>query len=166
MIVGYASLSEVIPYLSDRTSGGLNETRIVFGNEPFLYRKGPGNPARTRLSQEISDYWLDEGISIVLSSDILRVREFIAREVVQVRLAPRKRIIHAKIYASSIGASIGSSNFTPKGLEAQSEANVRFQSDELRFHETWDTAEGLWNSAEPYRDDLLALLDLLLQPVT
>lgn len=119
------------------------------------------------LAEEMRDFWMKRGVSVLLSAAVIHARELVERGRVQVRIAPTNRPIHAKMYLSPRAITVGSSNFTPQGLGRQSEANVRFEStEEERYAEARDLAEGLWRRGREYGDELIALLETLLRDVT
>lgn len=106
-------------------------------------------------------------MSVLLSGALIHVRELLTQGTIEVRTAQKRRIVHAKIYATEPAITVGSSNFTQAGLGGQSEANVRFTSEESRrFAEATLLAEGLWSQGVDYRQDLIDLLDALLRSVS
>ncbi len=168
IVTGYASLDKVVDFLALRSQRpGTQDLRIIFGNEPFKPRSSWEAISVKPLADEIRDYWLERGISVLLSAAVLRVRELVIQGLLQVRTGRRRRRLHAKIYVAADTVVLGSSNFTEPGLRTQSEANVRFDTTErARLEEARSLAEGLWNAGEDYSDGFLKLLDALLRAVT
>lgn len=166
MVVGYASLDQIIEFLVKRLSQPTH-IKLLFGWEPFDTRKSNFKSQGQSMADEVRDYWLSRGVSVTLSGTIIQVSELIKHEQVEVRLAPRNRPIHAKIYIGEHSAILGSSNFTLNGLKKQSEANARFsrQGASTRYREARDLAEGLWAYGQDYKEDLLSLLEALLKQV-
>ncbi len=167
LVVGYASLSQVIEFLASRAPEGPEPIRLLFGAEPFLSDAARARIPAPDMAEEMRDFWMRRGVSVLLSGAVLHARTLVERGRVQVRIARPSRPIHAKIYLSAEAVTIGSSNFTPPGLRLQSEANVRFvAAEEERYAEARDLAEGLWRRGEDYGDELIGLLDSLLRDVT
>jgi hypothetical protein len=167
LVVGYASLAKVIELLAKCRHAGPEPMRLLFGAEPFLSDAARARIPAPDLAEEMADFWMKNGVSVLLSGHVLHARQLIAQGRVQVRLAPSDRPIHAKVYLSSKAVTIGSSNFTPPGLGRQSEANVRFEPSEgERYAEAQDLAEGLWSRGDEYGNELIKLLDTLLKHVT
>jgi hypothetical protein len=164
--VGYASLAEVIRFLSRRQLAfGL--TRIMFGNEPFEPQRANLRASRRRLADEVRDFWLSRGVSIMLAADVLHATEALTNGLAQVRIAPPQRSHHAKLYVGEDAAILGSSNFTANGLGQQAEANARFTHEEPdRYAGLEAMAEGFWRQGLDYNQELLDLLAKLLKRVT
>ncbi|HYI01145.1 helicase-related protein [Hyalangium sp.] len=167
LVVGYASLAQVIHFLAQCKNDGPEPIRLLFGTEPFLSDAARARIPAPDLGEEMRDFWMTRGVSVLLSGAVLHTRELVERGRVQVRIAPPNRPIHAKIYLSSQAVTVGSSNFTPQGLGRQSEANVRFElTEEERYSEARNLAEGLWRRGREYGNDLIGLLETLLRDVT
>lgn len=166
VVTGYASLDRVIHLLATRDFSNGAALRILFGNEPFAARRDTARITGDRLADEVRDYWLERGISVLRAGDIITAREALVRQPVEARVAPTRRPIHAKMYCTSTAITLGSSNYTANGMGRQAEANARFTPDDGRYHESRELAEGLWDLGADYRDELLALLDALLRAVS
>jgi len=167
LVVGYASLAQVIEFLARSKHDSSEPIRLLFGAEPFLSDAARARIPAPDLAEEMRDFWMRRGVSVLLSGAVLHARELVEQGRVQVRIAPPNRPIHAKVYLSPRAVTIGSSNFTPQGLGRQSEANVRFEpAEEERYAEARDLAEGLWRRGREYGNDLIALLETLLRDVT
>lgn len=70
IVTGYASLDQVIDFLSryaQQRSGKV--LRVVLGSEPFEARARHAGALGTQHSDEIRDYWLEKGISLLHSVD-------------------------------------------------------------------------------------------------
>jgi len=163
LVVGYGSLDEVVRFLAnaDRSPS----MRLLFGNEPFVSQRAR-TTRRARLSEEVRDYWLRRGFSVLLSADIIRVRQLFDEGRLEARIAQR-RTLHAKVYvAQGVSATLGSSNFTAGGMYGHSELNARFEVGDPRYEEAVGFAEALWERGLDYTEELRALLDQLLQAVT
>lgn len=170
IVTGYASLDQVIDFLSRYVQQ--NDTkvlRVVLGAEPFEARKRDFGYPGANHSDEIRDYWLEKGISLLHSAKIITAIEMIKSGRLQCRKAgDNRRKLHAKIYCSSEAATLGSSNFTHNGLYWQMECNARFShaSDKRRHREACDIAENFWSLGVDYSDSLIKLLSELLKVVS
>lgn len=164
VVVGYAALAELIPFLS-RQLGRPRPVRLLFGNEPFTRTRVTWPVASLSLADEVRQYWLEWGISILRSAQVLQAREVIESSQTSVRIAPRRRPLHAKVYLGESAVTIGSSNFTTNGLKYQSEANVRFAAPSARYEDARRLAEGFWRDGVDYKNGLLDLLDAMLKEV-
>ena len=152
IVTGYASLDQVIDFLSRyaQQQGG-KALRVVLGSEPFEARARHAGALGTQHFDEIRDYWLEKGISLLHSAKIITAIEMIKGGRLQCRKAgDNRRKLHAKIYCSTEAATIGSSNFTRNGLYWQMECNARFSqaSDKRRHREACDVAENFWSIGE------------------
>ncbi len=167
VITGYASLDRVVRFLDQRDFAMQSRVRLMFGNEPY-YSPGKSYPIGSKsLADEIRDYWLSHGFSIMLSGALMRVQQIVREQLVQVRIATRKRPVHAKIYCGDRAVTVGSSNYSERGLKSQSEGNVRFEREDIvRYSEGAQLAEGIWSSGEDYRTELLKLLERLFKPAS
>src|SRR5688572_22413072 len=121
-----------------------------------------------RLSQDVIDYWTNQGISLLLSGEIIEVAEGIRAGRIEARISSNThRPIHAKIYRADDAVTVGSSNFSRSGMELQIEANTRFtRAEERRFEEATQLAEHIWEGGRQFTADLLDLLGLLLHRVS
>jgi superfamily II DNA or RNA helicase len=163
IICGYASLDRCIDFIANSTS---SDIKILFGNEPFLSQRGQYS-IRQRNTNEAETYWLDRGISLLLSGKIIEMIDRIKSGDVKVRYLDRKAGLHAKIYIGDEAASIGSSNFTTSGFRLQHEANARFsrKSERKRYAELVQIAQNYWNESSDYSEGVIALLEGLLRVV-
>lgn len=170
IITGYASLEKIIDFLADCHSSwqsnpdAFEQIRILLGNEPYP-TKAQEFPYSEKFSQEIEDYWMEQGISIRKCGKVIAAIELLQKEIVETRIA-NKKPIHAKIFKGDSGITIGSSNYSTSGLSYQIEANVRFQNskkERLRFDESCSLAEQVWNLGRFYNDELIELFTRLLR---
>jgi superfamily II DNA or RNA helicase len=165
IVTGFASIDEIVKLLAKRHETASRKVRIVLGNEPFLSTKL--RTARHNIKDEVRDYWLERGISILFSADILQAKASLENHQADIRIAGKRKDLHAKIYLSQEAVTLGSSNFTYNGLGGQSEANIRFNKSEWdRYQEIQALAEHFWQEAEDYTLDFQKLLDQLLKAVT
>lgn len=167
VITGYASLDRVVRFLDNHDFASRPLVRLMFGNEPY-YFPGKSYPIGSRpLADEIRDFWLSQGNSVMLSGALMRVRQLIHDGLAQFRIATRKKPVHAKIYCTDRAVTIGSSNYSERGLKTQTEGNARFEREDVARHaETGQLAEGIWSFGEDYQEELLKLLQRLFQPAT
>jgi len=166
IVSGYSSLDRLIAFLGGRAPGESASVRLLLGTEPF-----PARGTRFRrsgdLGQEIRDYWLRRGVSVLLSGALIHAGELLRAGTVAVRTAKPHRAVHAKIYVADDAVSLGSSNYTSAGFAGQSEGNVRFtRAERKRSEEARALAEGLWTRGADYSEAFLSLLDALLRSVS
>lgn len=166
IVTGYASLDRVVRLLGARDFSVGGALRILFGNEPFVSNQTKARITVDSLADEVRDYWLERGISVLRAADVIAAQEAVARQAVEMRIASSNRGIHAKMFCSDRGVTVGSSNYTPNGMARQSEANTRFEPGHERFQEARDFAEGLWELGQPYSDAFAELLESLLRAVS
>lgn len=169
IITGYTSLSMLIEFLAARREAPAisGRVRLFLGHEPTLSPQLEFRSARHRFSQEVTDYWLEQGVSIMLCAKLLAVIEMLKQGVIETRIsAETGRPVHAKIYQTAQAITLGSSNFSRFGFQAQTEANARFlkQDEPERYAEARQVAEYIWTLGASY--DLKQLLEKLLQNVT
>lgn len=165
IITGFSALDRLIDFVADTSSTG--PVRIVLGSEPFPSRRETYEVRGNTFTREMEDYWLNRGISILLSAKLIICIEKLKAHQTLVRYVTSSHRLHAKIYVGDDAATLGSSNFTNPGFHSQLEANVRFdrQRDSKRYQETQQIAEGYWDMGRDFNDGLLALLDKLLRLV-
>lgn len=173
IITGYASLEKIIDFLADCHSSwqsnpdAFEQIRILLGNEPYP-TKAQEFRYSEKFSQEIEDYWMDQGISIRKCGKVIAAIQLLKSEIVETRIA-NKKPIHAKIFQGDSAITIGSSNYSTSGLSYQIEANIRFQNsnkEKTRFDESCSLAEQIWNLGKFYNDELIELLTKLLSRET
>jgi superfamily II DNA or RNA helicase len=172
IITGYASLDRIIDFLAYCYSklrwnpDAFDTIRILLGNEPYP-TKAQKFRNSGKFSQEIEDYWLERGISILKCGKVIAAIELIKNGKVQTRIA-RNKPIHAKIYNGENAITIGSSNYSTSGLCWQIEGNVRFRRtrENARFHEACQLAESIWELGRNYNEELIKLLEQLLSKVS
>jgi len=176
ILTGFTSLSELVTLFG----GNKNElpafraVRVMLGfeQEPRP-RDKKGWPVHQSLADEIRDYWLARGISIVHGGAILRTIALLQEPDgwLQMRLLEG---LHAKLYVGDTHAMLGSSNFSPYGLgmNRQIEANVRFKRQSRsraianRYEHVRQLGQNFWDAGQPYNARAVELLKTLLQVVT
>ena len=169
LITGYSSLEWIVEFLADLAGPSLDhkQVRILIGFEPRALAtiRNPATVYRS-LPQEVNDYWLERGISLHRSRQVIQALDVLSTGRIQVRRSGRDRI-HAKIYLGDTAATIGSSNFSTSGMRTQIEANVRFLATEKRrFEEATALAESIWARGENFETELVKLLSDLLSVVS
>ena len=169
IITGYTSLSMLIEFLASRRAAQttFGRVRLFLGHEPTLSPHSDFRSSRHRFSREVTDYWLERGVSITLCAKLLAVIEMLGRGTIETKIsAEAARPVHAKIYQTAQVITLGSSNFSHFGFQAQTEANVRFleQEEPERYREARQVAEHIWTLGAGY--DLKRLLEKLLRNVT
>lgn len=172
LITGYAGVEQLLSFflLCDKAPSGAvrpSRIRLLIGVEPASARARPSAAVVRNLEDEIADYWLRRGISLLNARDLLATLELLHAEVLQVRSSAASRV-HAKVYVGEEAITLGSSNFTRPGLETNLEANARFEraDEETRYEEARDLAENLWSLGSDYTEGFTALLEQLLRKVT
>jgi hypothetical protein len=175
IVTGFASLDRLIDFVASAKQ--CESIRVVFGSEPFDSRRTTFSLTKPDLTREIKEYWLERGISVLLSAKILACIDRLNRGTLQTRTAAKTGSrLHAKIYVGDNAATLGSSNFTDSGLHNQLEANARFErhdtakkgakhEEHQRYIETRQLAEGYWDLGLDYNAKLIALLEQLLRLV-
>lgn len=166
IVTGYASLDTLIDFISGCTPEA--NVRVLLGFEPHPSRRESFAGRGQAFSREVQRYWLERGISLLLSAKLIQCIERLERGQVGARcLADSGRRLHAKIYVGERGATVGSSNFTSSGLERQLEANARFTAvkEPKRYQELRGIAENLWSLGRDYNAELIVLLQELLRKV-
>ena len=166
IVTGYASLDKLIDHIADCRAE--SKVRIIIGCEPFDSRRESYRHGEDALVKEMEDYWLERGISLLLSAKLLTCIDRIKKGSVHSRYLAGSTRLHAKIYIGDDAATLGSSNFTYPGLFGQHEANVRFSKakEKKRYGEACRIAENFWQMGRDYNDRLLELLEKLLQVVS
>jgi superfamily II DNA or RNA helicase len=173
VITGYASLDRVIDWLAyyhtthATKSGPACRVRLLLGHEPHSTPRTEWRGREHRFAQEVADYWLNQGISLLLSAKILAVFELLRRGQLEVKTSG-ERPVHAKVYVTDDAVTVGSSNFTRNGLAEQVEANVRFTAtgEPPRYADARRLAEMIWREGTDYGNGFEQLLRALLQKVT
>lgn len=175
IVTGFASLDRLIDFVASAQQCEL--IRVVLGSEPFDSRRTSFSIRKPDLTREIKEYWLERGISVLLSAKILACIERLKQGTLQMRTAAKSGSrLHAKIYVGNNAATLGSSNFTEPGLHHQLEANARFERNDdakkgakheehQRYIETRQLAEAYWDLGVDYNAKLIELLEQLLQIV-
>lgn len=164
-VTGYSSLEHLVRTFGVADWRAGQHVRIVLGNEPLAssaFRARRHQP----LPEAMREYWLQQGISILLCGPVLRLIDHIREGRVRFRALDG---LHAKVYVGDHHAALGSSNFSRSGLREQREANVRFAREGAeagRYNDARRIAENFWRSARPVDDQIVALLERLLQAVT
>jgi phosphatidylserine/phosphatidylglycerophosphate/cardiolipin synthase-like enzyme len=121
------------------------------------------------LAADVLDYWLEQGISPRLHGPVIGLIEAITAGRVQVRIHPDPhRMLHAKVYVGADAATMGSSNFSQRGLGGQTEANSRFErrTEPDRYRETALTAENYWAVGTDWNTGFIQVLRTLLAEVS
>ncbi len=176
-ITGFTSLSHLIDTFGYKNFPILEKVRIVLGFEPHI--KGRKQyETEHRLSREIRDYWLRNGLSVTLGGAVIRLIELIDSGVVDFRFKDK---LHAKIYVGDHNAILGSSNFSKSGLVFQQEANIRVGRNEAlvtnaspseegvgqgQYESIKTIAENFYKQSTPFNEEIKSLLKELIQQVT
>ncbi|GAB3866099.1 hypothetical protein GCM10028824_06170 [Hymenobacter segetis] len=176
IITGFTSLSELVTLFGGNKHQlpPFQAVRVMLGfeQEPRA-RDKKGWPVHQPLANEIRDYWLRRGISIVHGGAILRTIALLEAPQgwLQMRLLDG---LHAKLYVGNTHAMLGSSNFSPYGLgmNRQIEANVRYKRQSRsraiakRYEYVRQLGQNFWDEGVDYNARAVELLKSLLQVVT
>lgn len=165
IVTSFTSIDYLITQLPSLGAREGADIRVVLGHEPHATKRTDFRGDVSAFSQEVVDYWLNRGISIMLSCDALIVIAMIRAGKVRFRISPS---MHSKIYATENAVTVGSSNFSAAGQRTQREFNARFPSsgEDGRFQQASDAAENHWILAFDYTSGILTLLERLLKDVT
>jgi hypothetical protein len=178
IITGYSSLGMLLDFfeLSQRQEPPLRSIRVMLGHEPAPTGRQDFTLKNVQFSQQFESYWLDRGISLYKSAQLLLAIDLLQKHIIRVRIADDMVPLHAKIYKGDQAVTLGSSNFSQLGLMQQTEANVRFiyppgsssyfngkrsklqeaeergtrQAEQRRFQEASQLAELLWTQGADY----------------
>lgn len=166
IVTGFTSLANLIEIFGTANYQNFLKLRVVLGFEPEIInrKKWP----TYNLVTEVKNYWLRQGISIILGGAVLNLIERINSNQFEFRLLDK---LHAKIYVGRDHAILGSANFSKNGITKQQEANIRVAAsgdikEEYQYKETKLLAENFFDLAEAYNDKLIDLLNKLLKDVT
>lgn len=165
IVTGFTSLDYLIDFVAGLPPYRPESIRILIGSEPSPARRTDYSLKKKSLPQEVTDYWLNAGISLRLCYKIVQVIEMIEQgRLVSRYIADDRRKLHSKIYVADEAVTLGSSNFSYTGMQRQLEANARFhhQKEPKRYREAQQIAENYWALGEDYNGDLLELLRELL----
>lgn len=169
LVAGYSSIGEFVRFIADWCQYHHEGTaRFVLGAEPFPSAKRSFTEPRTAFSDEVQSYWLDRGISLRLSAQVLIALDSVKAGRVDVRIVHGSSPLHAKVFVGSAAATTGSSNFTGYGLSSQVEVNARFEraTDRQRYEELALVADNLWATGAGWNEKFTELLEQLLRVVT
>ena len=166
IVTGYAALDRLIDFVASLDDAA--QVRILLGFEPFPSRRESFEVGGHAFPREVQQYWLERGISLLLSAKLIHCIDRLKSGQLQARyLAGSDSRLHAKIYVGDQAATVGSSNFTRPGMDCQLEANARFSRDKeaKRYTELVTIAENYWLLGRDYQAELIELLEALLRVV-
>ncbi len=169
LVMGYASLQDLCDFVSSLEVDLPKAVRVVFGHEPFVGGDRPPRDEQGTLSQDMQDFWLAQGISIVHAKAVLATIAALDSKRLRPRISRRSQGLHAKMFIAQDAITVGSSNFTRPGLNRQLEANVRLRDDcktGQHLREARKLGEIYWKLGVPFDDELRTLLEQLLRRVT
>jgi superfamily II DNA or RNA helicase len=169
IVTGYTSLDYLIDFIASLPGERPGSVSILIGSEPSPARRRNYSLEKISLPQEITDYWLEEGISLWLCHKVFIFIEMLKEGRVVTKYIPdQQNKLHAKIFLCDSSATLGSSNFSFTGMRKQLEANARFDADKepKRFRELRQIGNNYWELGENYNDQLIELLNQLLKIVS
>ena len=97
VVTGYSGLEQLIQLITARGKA-LNPMRLILGSDPVTVRNPRLNLKGYDFSTEIRAYWLERGISLALSGQVLHCIELVRAGHVRIRYPTGSRRLHAKIY--------------------------------------------------------------------
>ncbi|MEW5816543.1 MAG: SNF2-related protein, partial [Spirochaetota bacterium] len=163
IITGFTSLDYLVRFFGSLPPNKMAVIRIVFGNEPEPSLKRHPSLRALAFSEEIREYWLERGISILLNGPLINFLSKITEEKIHFFASEN---LHAKIYISNNHAIMGSSNFSFGGLRNLSEANIRFPAAQKRYDEIKEIAENFLSNSQNCTEKIQHLLEDLLKEVS
>jgi hypothetical protein len=169
IVAGFSSIGEIVSFIGAWIGNGCSGVaRLVLGAEPFGSSSRSFASPEVAFTKEVENYWIERGISLRLSAQVVTVIDALDRGLVTVRFVHGASPLHAKVYVGESAVTVGSSNFTHNGLFAQIEANVRFEqgSEPNRFNELSLIGNNFWAIGLPWDQQFRALLERLLQVVS
>lgn len=170
VVAGWASIEQIVNLISaiEARRSPDDRLRILVGSEPFASERARWNSAAATFTAEARSYWAREGVSLLLSAKVLQAIGAIEDGWLDVRAVTGLPRLHAKVYVADGAVTVGSSNFTQRGLSTQMEANVRFTraEDAADYGDQVAIAENYWSIGEDWREELTALLRSMLTLVS
>lgn len=166
VVAGYASIENIVNLVAQvADKHPASRPRVLLGTEPFVRERPSFGSPNASFTDEVRNFWHDEGISLALSAKLVQTLEAIDTGVLSVRFVPGSARLHAKIFLGDRAATLGSSNFTHPGMRHQLEANVRFEraAEPARYDEVVLTAENYWRAGKPWDEEFADLLRGLLR---
>lgn len=129
IITGYSSLGMLLDFfeLSQQQEPPLQSIKLMLGHEPTPTARQGFALKKAKFTEQFENYWLEQGISLYKSAQVLLTIDLLQRRIIHIRIADDLFPLHAKIYKGDQAITLGSSNFSRLGLLQQTEANVRFQ---------------------------------------
>ena len=169
IVTGFSSLSRLIDTFGkeiDCDKEG-KKVRVILGFEPNISRRK--TYGRRFLSDEIKDYWLKQGYSLFRCGNLFKIIELVKKGNIEFRLFENKsNNLHAKIYVMDDFVTLGSANFSQKGMYSQFEANKRYcrinEPDEYQSIKI--IAENYYSLGCDYNSGMLSLLEQLCYATT
>lgn len=167
IVTGFSSLEYLIKFFGKVKFSDKKQVKLVIGNELLIRDTNQGirKGQKAELSSEVKEFWLEQGISPLYSSDIINLIELLKSNKIEARILDN---LHAKIYCGDEYASMGSSNFSTSGLNKQLEANLRVsKKKEPTVYDSYkQIANYYFTQARDYNSKLIKLLSQLLQYVS
>ena len=102
IVTGYTSLDYIIDFLSKLDfENNSKQIKLLIGSEPFPGRREQYNLNINNVSQEINDYWLENGISLRLCQKIIDTKKIIeSGNLISRYINNSENKLHGKIYIS------------------------------------------------------------------
>ncbi len=151
IVAGYSSIGEIIDFVATWDRGqDTSQARVVLGTQPFPSTRRHFLDPTAEFTEHARDHWLDQGISLRLSSKVIGTMQALDEGRLDVRVVAGEWALHSKIYVGEDAATLGSSNFTGAGLGKQVEANARLiviaNLPAIARQASWRRTPGKWGS--------------------
>jgi len=163
ILTGFTSLEYIIKTIADKELWDGREIEIVLGNEPLLQsqtlKKSFASYVK-KFSDQIAEYWLKEGISLILNGPLLTLIQAVEEQKIKFYYHPK---LHGKIYVGDFYLTMGSSNYSDSGMKHQAEINARFDVESYYYKELHTIAHNYRVKSEAYNEELAELLRNLLR---
>jgi phosphatidylserine/phosphatidylglycerophosphate/cardiolipin synthase-like enzyme len=151
----------------ERAFDKLTNLRLLIGRDPSIL---PAEPDRIDLERyfrrQIQRQLEGEPFNLDYKQQIDRAIAFLQQECIHVRLygvnGNKASFLHAKAYIFNNYSIIGSSNFTPSGLEGNTELNVLIKQSAIARDLRHNWFEQFWNHESVdlgYKDKLIDALN-------
>lgn len=163
VVTGFSSLDYLVEFVADLPEGRRPKVDVILGREPLVPAGDPPEHPHRPLDEEIRRFWLERGVSVERSGAVIRTIELVRQGRISFYILER---LHAKLYVGDHHAVLGSSNFSRSGLFRQREANLRFERGSEHYAGIRRMAENFLEEAEPFDEEMQALLEQLLQRIS
>lgn len=149
----------------EETMNHLTSLRLLIGRDPTIRpAEGDRVDLRKYFRREIQQQLNQRELKLEYKQQIDRLIEYLQQEHIQVRLygATTSKFLHAKAYIFNHYSIVGSSNFTPSGIDSNDELNIvnKIEAIARDLRESW--FEKFWNDESvdtDYKNKLIETLN-------